>query len=490
MQQKPKTFADDDLFGREAYAKFLEKLILNCGEYHRDDDMKAYTIAIDSPWGTGKSVFLEKFENMLMEDYPEKIRVVHYNAWQNDFWKNAFEPFANTIFRHDLFWEELANETLRDTSKHLMDAAKNVGIAFLKAQLSSVVDVAYLEKAGIGFLDGLKEEMDQSPNSVGKEYRDYTKSIQQLQNAMGDFLKKSLPDGKLVIIIDELDRCRPTFAIDTLEIIKHIMDVQNVVYVFALDVKQLGATIKQIYGADTDATGYLMRFYSYYSRMPEADIMQVLKRISEDIPLLNDVLSDCFDVAKEVQLTVRDIETIAKVYRIMVNEFLNKYYSPRAYKLYWTLLCVKYKQPVAFDLVMKGTSVKEENQLSIFSIYRSSKIGIRMSLQAIEQNKAIKDIEHYSYFGTSDEGTLIGRIYNIKRVKRANIDVDTNSMSLDSGRIHIHGNRMSVDVDTEGCLSEFLFYPDIKRWDDIKHLTPGEFLLQQMEMYNFIPEIE
>ena len=65
LDKKENTFDSDDLFHRRPYAEFLKKLILNCDSYHRDDDVKAYTIALDSPWGTGKSVFLEKFEALL-----------------------------------------------------------------------------------------------------------------------------------------------------------------------------------------------------------------------------------------------------------------------------------------------------------------------------------------------------------------------------------------------------------------------------------------
>ena len=52
------------------------------------------------------------------------------------------------------------------------------------------------------------------------------------------------------------------------------------------------------------------------------------------------------------------------------------------------------------------------------------------------------------------------------------------------------GDRYKLLIDENATFSQLLFIPDLKRWDEIKHLTPGEFLLQQMEMYNFIPEIQ
>lgn len=120
MPGTKRTFENnDDLFHRKPYAEFLKNLILKCDNYHRDDDVKAYTIALDSPWGTGKSVFLEKFESMLEQDCKDQLCVVHYNAWENDFWDNAFEPFANAVFSHPLFASPLADQTETSAGKNL-----------------------------------------------------------------------------------------------------------------------------------------------------------------------------------------------------------------------------------------------------------------------------------------------------------------------------------------------------------------------------------
>lgn len=63
------TFEDDDLFDRKPYAEFLAHLVISCDLYRRNDDSQSYTIALDSPWGTGKSTFLKKFESLLEKQY-------------------------------------------------------------------------------------------------------------------------------------------------------------------------------------------------------------------------------------------------------------------------------------------------------------------------------------------------------------------------------------------------------------------------------------
>lgn len=474
MAETKRTFEQDDLFNRKPYAKFLERLILNSGSYHRDDDVQAYTIAIDSPWGTGKSVFLEKFENMLEADCPDQIRVVHYNAWKNDFWDNAFEPFADAVFSHPLFASSLGEQTNERSIKSLGNAVKHVGLAFGKKRLENYFDIEQLAKAGESLAGFVGTYTSNDPNAISPEYSAYKQNLKEMQDAMGAVLQEAIPTGKLVIVIDELDRCRPTFAIETLEIVKHIMDVKDLVFIFSLDVRQLGAAIKKVYGADTDATGYLMRFFSYYSRMPEADVEAIIARMnlaSEVIPNSARVLSM---IAREVGLNARDVETVGKVYALMENELLKYYKSSVAHKLYWLLLCFKYKRPIDFDRRMKGEWSNEERNMGPFIGKKSKNYGLQKSLEKLMYSAAMKAMNFDYTIGDFQNGHTIGKVCRVDCEK----DIIT-----------VHADLTIENFDEAGALSGFLFRPDLKRWDEIKDLTPAQFLLQQMEMFNFIPEI-
>lgn len=480
MPEFKRTF-DEDLFNRKPYAEFLKTLILNSGAYHRDDDVKAYTIAIDSPWGTGKSVFLEKFENLLETECGDTIRVVHYNAWKNDFWNNAFEPFAEAIFSSDWFCSALDEQTSDRTADKVLSAAKNFAIAFLKGKLEKDLDLEYAEKGFSDLGDAVRNATSKYPNAISKEYAAFTDNLELMQQAMDKVLHESLEDGKLVVIIDELDRCRPTFAIETLEIVKHIMDVENVVYIFALDVKQLGAAIRQVYGADTDATGYLMRFFSYYSRMPDADLGVYLQFELENIVQIRefpDILSDLSFIAKEMQLSVRDVETIGKSFRIMLDCFLKEYHCAAAYRLYWMLLCSKYKYPIEFNRLMRGISDDNIRESSSFLGKKKTKINLSLPVKLIGENKILSDV-YFEKF--KDDQRIDNSKWNIREIK-----------IMDEGLIFVYTEtsmhqRNRIDMRKDDTMSGLLFYPDVLHWEEIKHLTPGQFLLQQMEMFNFLP---
>jgi hypothetical protein len=94
----------------------------------------------------------------------------------------------------------------------------------------------------------------------------------------GEQAERERTDTKpVVFIIDELDRCRPTFAIELLEKAKHFFNVKNVVFVIAADKKQMGHSIKAIYGQDLDVNGYLRRFIDFDYLLPIAEKGEYIK---------------------------------------------------------------------------------------------------------------------------------------------------------------------------------------------------------------------
>lgn len=485
LDKKENTFDSDDLFHRRPYAEFLKKLILNCDSYHRDDDVKAYTIALDSPWGTGKSVFLEKFEALLEQDCREQLCIVHYNAWENDFWNNAFEPFADAVFSHPLFASPLADQSEESAGRKLGDALKHLSLAFAKKRLEQYFDLPEMLKAAESMKGAVDAGTSQKTTTISPEYCIYKKNLEIMQEAIENVLKEVRPIQKLVIVIDELDRCRPTFAIETLEIVKHVMDIPNVVYLFALDVQQLGAAIKKVYGAETDATGYLMRFFSYYSRLPDAGADAMIGKIVDSTKNICEkelVKEDLLSVVSNFQLSPRDIETIGKVYQLMMNNFLSFYKNRQAYLLYWTLLCWKYKAPSSFANLSKG-SVSELLHDFLFSRNKQKDFCVRTALELVQKSEPFKSLE-FSKLSIGSTRRDRGRaIYNIEPNDSANKVV---IIWNDGGYSRILDTGFSKDL----SLSGILFTEDLLHWDEIKDLTPGQFLFRQMEMFNFLPDIQ
>lgn len=98
-------------------------------------------------------------------------------------------------------------------------------------------------------------------------------TVDERKKAISEIISKILPkDKKLLIIIDELDRCNPSFAVRMLEVIKHYYNDNNTVFLLSTNNRQLVHTIKKYYGNEFDGYGYLDKFYDIVFELPSVDI--------------------------------------------------------------------------------------------------------------------------------------------------------------------------------------------------------------------------
>lgn len=115
------------------------------------------------------------------------------------------------------------------------------------------------------------------------------RSAKSLQDQVAEFLESLLAErgNRLVVIIDELDRCNPKFAIRLLERIKHYFNNSRVTFVFALNVAELQHSIRNYYGNGFDATRYHAIFIEQYNGQNySTEIGKIsIRRDSKDIIL-------------------------------------------------------------------------------------------------------------------------------------------------------------------------------------------------------------
>jgi hypothetical protein len=136
-----------------------------------------------------------------------------------------------------------------------------------------------------------------------ERYQEEKNSISGFREALSELPKQiALHDGKpkqVVFFIDELDRCRPDFAISLLERIKHLFTVDNFIFVLALDREQLRNIIKTLYGTGQQADSYLRRFidFSYKLEKPSIEAFAELLKIRFGI---TDLFSTRKDGATEI----------------------------------------------------------------------------------------------------------------------------------------------------------------------------------------------
>jgi hypothetical protein len=303
------------------------------GEVFSESD--PLSVSIDSPWGTGKSSMLSMWTNFLAES-PKytRYKVVYYNAWQNNYFNDAFRPLTYELQGID---DGAQMETFRKCSIEMAQAMEEGDSSILRLMSNS--------SSGAGYFEGFRK-------------------INQASAAFAKALEKLIPaNGKLLVFVDELDRCRPEFAVATLELIRHYMSVPGVVFIFTSDLTQLTHLIRNIYGYDTDAWGYLRRFFTISFRMPMPEIGKYVDNLLYSSINNSDALKEVkfskvmADMYSYFNLPIRDVEKLTTNFIIFysMNKVGRDPEKPRLLvrlAAYLYFMIVKYKFPAVYAGIM------------------------------------------------------------------------------------------------------------------------------------------
>lgn len=262
-------FAGDGLKNRKDAGDILTELVRSAEE--------PIVICIDAEWGQGKTTFLKMWEQDLKDN---KMPVLYFNAWENDFSDNALAALIGEI---NIALKELINGKNDSRAKEYIAKAKNLGALLLKKAVPMALKIG---TAGALDFDNITEQaISGFAETVAKEqienYEKAKGTLVSFKASLAELAKLILEQKKapLVFIIDELDRCRPNFAIEVLEKVKHFFNVENIVFVLGVDKTQLGHSIRAIYGQDFDVRGYLRRFIDFNYALPapqKGDFVEVL----------------------------------------------------------------------------------------------------------------------------------------------------------------------------------------------------------------------
>lgn len=265
-----------DAFGRNTeIASFLN--ILTNIEGH-------FVISIDGKWGTGKTFFVKQCEmildtindsSKLISENKEKIlhlsflngspltkklknqNCIYFDAWANDGYENPILAILNTLVNKASFIDRLSAIDKKD----LIDAVVEMGKNYFSNKLGTSIDP---------IIKALKQP--------GKEETKAQISLHKyIEKIISNFTQD---DHRLIIFVDELDRCKPSFAVKLLEQIKHYFLLQNVTFVFSTNILELSKTISKFYGNDFQGDKYLNRFFDLFLTLMPIDIEKYYQYLS------------------------------------------------------------------------------------------------------------------------------------------------------------------------------------------------------------------
>lgn len=285
-----------DTLNRAKYAQYLSNFLASKGydeTIEGEDKKRNYVLNLNSEWGSGKTYFLKRWAEDLKAHHP----VVYVDAWQQDY---SNDPLMTVISSMVSQLREQAGRADGDAAISVIGKAGGL----FKTLAPAVVGGVTKKFTGIDFTAVMNDAEGASADSDIKdedgntldmsaaaskavqymldEHEGKAKAISALKLSVSQWLEavKGFTDKQYpaFVFIDELDRCRPSYAVEMLETIKHIFDIKGVVFVVATDTRQLQHAVRVVYGQGFEADIYLGRFFNTryaLKKMPLKELLSV-----------------------------------------------------------------------------------------------------------------------------------------------------------------------------------------------------------------------
>jgi len=262
-----------DKLDRKKFAEALKPILA--------DLASPATIGLLGNWGSGKTNFLRRLEaDLNNQDGP--FVVVYFNAWARDF---SDDPLAS--FTAALEVELKSNDATNGAS--VAAGLREKSIELLKTGVAGALRVGgEMVGAAVPVAGGMIEK---GAELLAKKIQDDAEKAPDARKAFRkelDLVVKSLSSGtngsqnrRLLIFVDELDRCRPDYAIRLLETIKHFFDVSGVSFLLAYDGVYLESAAKALYGQSFDAEQYLRKFIDVRFWLPPVDHTEFVRDVAQ-----------------------------------------------------------------------------------------------------------------------------------------------------------------------------------------------------------------
>lgn len=258
IRHKELEINEDDAFRnckleRKQYADVLTNIVSSYSD--------GFVLAINNPWGTGKTTFVKMWQKQLNK---EGFKTLYFNAWENDFDTDPLIAIISEL--------KTLTHTVDDSFKALLKCGAKISHKIIPLIAKAIAE-KYIETKV--FTDAI-EKITEATTDIFKdeivEYTEKKKGLIEFKHELQKFVGNNIDDKPLVFIIDELDRCKPNYAVEVLEKIKHFFNVPGIVFILSIDKIQLVNAVKGYYGSEEiNGDEYLRRFIDIEYSLPEPE---------------------------------------------------------------------------------------------------------------------------------------------------------------------------------------------------------------------------
>ncbi|RLV59908.1 NTPase KAP [Parashewanella curva] len=286
--EEPREVLPQDALDRSKYAEFIANFLAAEGYNSETDKKRNYVLNLNAEWGAGKTYFIKRFYQSLKGVHP----VVYIDAWKQDYSDDPLLTVVSSMICQLKEQAGVSDGSVSKASKNIFEIGKSAAPALVGALTKRYVGIDIRE-----LFDNEQdvESEDESQTSKSADYgnvaKDLTNALLKEHQTKAQAIRNLKTDVKewigavvgikqiqypAFILIDELDRCRPSYAVEMLEVIKHIFDIEGIVFVIATDTDQLQHTVKSVYGSGFDASRYLGRFFHSRFMLKQAELEKLL----------------------------------------------------------------------------------------------------------------------------------------------------------------------------------------------------------------------
>ena len=244
---------ENDILDRSVVSKKLSELL--------ETIENPLVISLDDKWGSGKTYFLKRWVTAHRKENGGNATTVYFDAFESDY---LSDPLVAIITALSARIPDKQQSTVR---KWKGVASKLAKPAFgLALSLATFGAKQYLDEIGDVIADASDAEARDAAEHLWNAERDRKDAVDMFKKLLAELTESTA--SPIVIVIDELDRCRPDYALSVLEVIKHFFNVPKVHFVLGVNGNALENSVRARYGADIDAESYLRKFISVSFSLP------------------------------------------------------------------------------------------------------------------------------------------------------------------------------------------------------------------------------
>lgn len=244
----------EESFGLKEFCIKFERYLL----MERDFVTGSLVVALNAPFGFGKSTFLRMWKTDLdkrRKDNASNPEATILNAWEHDYCGDPLLAMINGLL------EVLTTDTdgsTTDAKSELREAALDLLNFTLGIANSVVARISGIDPIAAGkHAQEKKAERSAVVPDILTAYESRIHALRKFKSA----LQKEVNDRKVIFIfVDELDRCRPDYAVTFLETIKHIFDIRGLIFVLSVDYEHLGNSARALFGQNLNFNEYVRKF--------------------------------------------------------------------------------------------------------------------------------------------------------------------------------------------------------------------------------------